>query len=319
MRVERGFLNWGVFLILTGLVPLAGERGYLAPATIDELWRLWPFILVGIGLGAIVGRTALGWVGGLIVATTFGLLAGAALAGGIGPATCALGYGTAGGGQTTTIGGDLQDGATVELDFDCGPLTVSTAPGAAWTLSYREKPGSAPRVDEAPDRLHIASPEGGFPGRNSNWAVSLPTGRTLSLEIKANASSADLALRDTPLSRVDGTFNAGSFRLDLSRTSLGGLGLRLNAGSGSLTLPASTFDGRIEINAGSLEVCVPADVGLRIDTGGALSSTDFAESGLILSGSTWRSPGYAGATTHIDLTITANAASVTLRRDGGCS
>jgi hypothetical protein len=73
------------------------------------------------------------------------------------------------------------------------------------------------------------------------------------------------------------------------------------------------------VNAGSLDVCAPEGSGLRILANGALSSTDFSASGLVRSGSTWESPDYATAETKIDLTVNANAASVTLRREGGCS
>ena len=59
--------------------------------------------------------------------------------------------------------------------------------------------------------------------------------------------------------------------------------------------------------------------GLRIVANGALSNTDFSASGLVRSDSSWESPGYAGAATKTDLTVNANAASLTLRRDGGCS
>ena len=57
MRVRRGYLGWGVFLILAGAVPLAVRSGYLSDDQIGRLWSLWPLILVGIGVGLILGRT----------------------------------------------------------------------------------------------------------------------------------------------------------------------------------------------------------------------------------------------------------------------
>ena len=317
MHVDRRFLGWGVFFILAGALPLAVQSGYVPSDAASHVWRLWPLILIGLGIGIILGRTPLGWLGGLIVAATFGLLVGSALAGGIDRVGC--GFDQTDGSATgpgTTVGGELADGATVELEFNCGGLDLDTAANTLWSLTYREDPG--PRVEQSPERLRVASPEGGLFARGSSWDVTLPTSRTLSLSVEANAASVHLGLTDAQLASFNGAFNAGSFVIDLSGARLGALDIRLNAGSGTVALPRASFDGRIDVNAGSLELCAPADVGLRITTSGALSSTDFAGSRLVLSASTWESPGFATAATRIELTLEANAASVNLRRDGGC-
>ena len=84
MHVRRGYLGWGVFLILAGAVPLAVRSGYLSDDQIGRLWSLWPLILVGIGVGLILSWTRFAFVGGLIVAATFGLMVGGLLSTGIG-------------------------------------------------------------------------------------------------------------------------------------------------------------------------------------------------------------------------------------------
>jgi hypothetical protein len=167
--------------------------------------------------------------------------------------------------------------------------------------------------------VKLSPANGSIFGASSDWRLTLPAKRTLALQVEANAGSADLVLTKARLSHFTGTFNAGSFRLDLTGGTLGGIDLRMNAGSGTAILPAATFSGRIDVNAGSLTLCAPGATGLRITSNGTLSSNDFASSGMVLTGSTWESSGYAAAGTKIDLTVNANAASVTLRRDGGCS
>ena len=57
MHIRRGFLGWGVFLILAGAIPLLVRSGYLDADQVGRLWQLWPLILVGIGVGLILGRT----------------------------------------------------------------------------------------------------------------------------------------------------------------------------------------------------------------------------------------------------------------------
>src|SRR4029079_7595365 len=83
MRIDRSLLNWGVFLIALGGVPLAVQQGFAGSGVAGDLWRVWPLILVGIGLGLLLRWTPLAWLGGAIVAGTIGLIFGALVAGGI--------------------------------------------------------------------------------------------------------------------------------------------------------------------------------------------------------------------------------------------
>jgi len=319
MRVDRRLLGWGVFFLVAGAVALAVRAGALRAEQVGQVWRLWPLLLIGLGIAIILGRTAIGWVGGIIVAAFFGLLVGSVLSGGLGGATCGFNVTdtSPGDGAEATVGGDLTEGSTVELTFDCGRLNVATAPGAAWALTYRQD--RVPRVDQAPAQLRVSPPQGNLLGQGSNWRVTMPTEPTLALDVIANGAATELHLANARLARFGGQFNAGSFLVDLSGATLGGLDVRVNAGSGSLSLPAASFSGRIDVNAGSLNLCAPQAGGLRIVANGALSNTDFSASGLVRSDSSWESPGYAGAATKTDLTVNANAASLTLRRDGGCS
>lgn len=64
MRIDRGLLDWGAFLIVLGAVPLAARAGYLDTDTLRRAWELWPLVLIGIGLGLILQRTRAGGGGG---------------------------------------------------------------------------------------------------------------------------------------------------------------------------------------------------------------------------------------------------------------
>ena len=54
MRINRGLLNWGVFLIALGGIPLAVDQGWLDSDVARDLGQLWPLLLVGIGLGLTI-------------------------------------------------------------------------------------------------------------------------------------------------------------------------------------------------------------------------------------------------------------------------
>ena len=71
-------------------------------------------------------------------------------------------------------------------------------------------------------------------------------------------------------------------------------------------------------NAGSLELCVPDGVDLRIRLeDNALGSNNFAEAGLVEVGDTWTRVG--GGSARIDITASANLGSITLNPDDGCA
>src|SRR5450759_3024272 len=79
MRVDRSRFNWGVFLIVLGGVSLAYHQNAISSSVLMDAWRLWPLIVVGIGLKIVMSRTPAAFVGGLVVAVTVGVMAGSDL------------------------------------------------------------------------------------------------------------------------------------------------------------------------------------------------------------------------------------------------
>ena len=82
MRVDRRLLGWGVFFILLGAVPLAVRQGLVPADAVSRAWTLWPLLLISAGIGLLLRRTPLEFVGGLLTAATLGLIGGALIAGG---------------------------------------------------------------------------------------------------------------------------------------------------------------------------------------------------------------------------------------------
>src|SRR5258706_8846212 len=80
MRVRRGLLFWGLFLIPLGAVPLLVRAGVVDAATVAGAWRLWPVILIALGLAIVAGRSQLAVIGTAVTAGILGIAAGGALA-----------------------------------------------------------------------------------------------------------------------------------------------------------------------------------------------------------------------------------------------
>jgi hypothetical protein len=151
--------------------------------------------------------------------------------------------------------------------------------------------------------------------------VRLPTANRLDLELKVDAGSAVADLGGARLGTVDVQLNAGQATVILRDVAeIDGIDVGSNAGSLGLYLPSITTTGSIEANAGSVRICAPEGVALRLHTGDSLlSSYDFGSSGLVQTGDGWETPGYDTAVTRIELRIEANAGSIRLDPEEGCS
>lgn len=325
MHIRRGALGWGVFLILAGAIPLAVRGGYLSEAQVSDLWTLWPMILIGLGIGLLLGRTRFEFIGGLIVAATFGLMVGGLLSGGMGGvSTGACGSPNGATAFPERAGAFSARAATIDVEADCGSVTIATGPGNDWRAAGEDRDGRGPQVDAGADSLNIRTTDGGdlfgiFSAR-STWRITVPTGPRIDLDVELNAGSATVDLAGAAIGSATIGLNAGSTTLDLgSVRELRELQVEVNAGSAGITLPNVSMTGSVQANAGSVRLCAPAGAGLKLQTGDSVAASyGYGDHGLIQDGSTWTTPGYDDAAVRIDLRTEGNAASFTLDPEVGC-
>ena len=324
MSVDRRFLNWGIFFIALGMVPLLVQQGVVSRSLASDAWRLWPLVIVGIGIGLLLRRTPVEFAGGLVTAATFGIIFGGLLT--VGPSLDLVGCGTGTnhGGATTAghASGSFGAVATTRIQLNCGSLDVSTVGGSTWSVAATDPQGGEAVVSHEAGSLDVRAPSGGpgwLPGGwNRSWKVTLPADPMIDLAVQLDAGSGTIDLSGAHLSRLDVQLNAADARVDLSGASVPDLSVHINAASGRIVLPRTPTAGSIEVNAGSASICTTGSAALRLVVNGSLSSTDFGAAGLIQSGNTWTSPGFDTATDQIDLAVNANLGSVSLNPAGGC-
>jgi hypothetical protein len=325
MHIRHGFLRWGLFLILAGAIPLLVRSGTLDADQVGRLWQLWPLILVGIGVGLILGRTRFDFIGGLIVAATLGAMVSGLLSIGFLP----LSTGICGGNDGTVAfparDGTFTTGGTIDLQIDCGNLTVSVASEDGWHVAGSDADGSGPEIDATNTSLSVRSRNdhpGAFWifGPRDTWDVSVPNASTVDLGLHVNAGRATVDLEGATLGSLDLELNAASATVDLGPVkAIDGLDASLNAGSLGLTLPNLSLHGTIEANAGAVKLCAPAGAALKLHTGeSVVGSYAYDGHGLVKDGSTWTTPGFETAAVQIELQTSANAGSFTLDPEGGC-
>jgi hypothetical protein len=331
MRIDRGYLFWGIFFVLLGAIPLADREGWIEVGGLGDAWRLWPLIIIGLGIVILFSRTRLALAASVVAALVLGGLAGTALASFGGDLDC----GRAGRADldASTANGTLTAPASLDVKIDCGTLALGAGPGDGWTLDARHS-GGPPRVESGADRLTIRPAEGGL--RRQEWTLAVPAAALDSVRVEANAASTTLDLGTATLSNLRTTLNAGEMRLtaptggvgrleadvnagDLtviaSGSDIATLDLDVNAGSAHLDLGGSVT-GSARVSAGSLEICVPPTADLRIETGNDVAFTiDVEGEGLTRSGDAWVREGTGP---RIDLAVHGTVGTFTLDPPGGC-
>jgi hypothetical protein len=323
MHLDRRLLGWGVFFILVGAIPLAARGGYLDTEQVASWPWLWPVLLIGWGLGLLLRRTPVDWIGGAVAAVVLGLMAGGALATGFGGIPMVSGCGDEGPGTAfVTQRGPLATGGQLNVEFNCGTITMAAADGSDWSVAGSDANGRGPRVETSGTGVSIETPTNDFfrdSGRNT-WTVGVPRDAQLGLGLTLNAGRGTADLTGASINSASLTVNAGSFRLDLANAALvGDVNATVNAGEATISVPAGDRSANLSLNAGSLELCLPASAPVRVHWAGALGSNDLDEAGLTeLEDNTWVSTGFVETAPHLELRVSANAGSFNLTIGGAC-
>jgi hypothetical protein len=319
MRVDRSRFNWGVLLIVLGGVALAYHRNAVSSSVLMEAWRLWPLVLVGVGLKIVLSRTPAAFVGGLVVAVSIGIMAGSAFA--VGPN---IGCGASGhsGQRSASQSGSFGGNSTVEVDVQCGTANITTSTDGRWHVDTTDDSNHSPTVNSSPNWLRVQS------GSADGWRwdrgaddvqISIPQDAQINMTSKLDLGDARYYLGSANLASASFTLNLGSVRIDLTGARVGNLSVSTNLGAAHITLDGSSdLTGDLSTSLGSLDVCVPSELGVRVVNSDSLSSSDFASLHMVRSGSGWQTPNYDTAAHKANLTINTSLSGLKLHNAGGC-
>lgn len=323
MELDRRLVGWGLIFILIGAVPLAVNAGWLDSGTVSRWVELWPLVIVAIGVSIVLSRTPAAWIGTLAVALVVGTMVGGLVATGFHgfPAIGACGGGTAQ--PFPAQSGTLGSAGRINVEFDCGKLAVSSAPGSSWQLSGNDGNGTPPEVDTSGTGVVIRSPYGPGPLFNRGkvaWNLSVPQGPSLDLGLTLNAGEGTVDLTGASVASFNVTVNAGSLDATLGSTATSNaVNLTVNAGSATLGTGATSGDMNLSLNAGSLDVCIPGGSAARVTWHGTLASHDLDGLGLVkVDDHTWTTQAFSAGAPHFELDVNANAGSFSLKLGGNC-
>ena len=334
-RARRDLLP--ALLIAAGVLWLLFQGGFVPPRVLAALELYWPLLLIGVGLDLLrlrrpwaVPYTALAAVVVVLVAAVI-------------PAPGGSGSATA---FREPVGAATQ--ANVQLHLSSAPSRIFAAGELTTLLEARiqGRPEASFSVQGTRDKTVTVRPRQGVWLPTSfginRWELGLGTAIPLDLRVDGGSDSANLDLVPLHLSalRVDGgsgpltlalpganpryraRFDGGSGPLQVRLAQGASLDLTLDTGSGpaDLSIPSGA-DATVELRAGS------GPVGIDVPEGGAvkLEARDDGSGPLRVApflrrvsgnGDTgvWESPGFAGATRRIVITVaSAGSGSITVR------
>jgi hypothetical protein len=271
-RPQRPYrsLFWPVVLIALGLLWLLSDLGVITQANLGLLLRLWPLILIVIGLDILFGRSHPA-VGGLIALVTVVVIVGVVI---FGPA-----LGIVGPAQPTLFGLPVIFGSgtnqAVRTDHYSEPIGPATSAQVNLHLSSGRTQLSAlsdsTNLIDA-DITHVSDIQFTVTG-SQRKTVTLGEAPGIHVGIFGLGQPQPWNIKLTPNIPLDLEVDGGSGSSNLDASALKLTSVQLNTGSGSVdaTLPKGQAPYRASIDTGSghcsIDILAGADVDLDMNTG----------------------------------------------------
>ncbi len=287
-RYRRRGLVGPVILIGLGVVFLLNNLGMLDWGVWLFFLRLWPVLLIAIGLDLLVGRRSI-WGSLLVVVIMLGVLAGGVVL-----------YQQRGWGGTELtrqiISRPLGEAtrAEVRVNFGLRDLSVEALSQEGNLIEGTAELYRGERLVEhygvvGEEAEYSLSPGGetwnefpGWPERIGRWEVALNPSIPIVLTIDSGV---------------------GETVLDLQELEVVDLSVDVGLGTMHLTLPAEgELEGDLNAGIGAVEILVPQGMALRMRVDGGLSNV-IVPAGYVRDGDVYTSPGYASAENRVQLRV----------------
>ena len=293
---RRGGLVGPLLLIGAGVVFLLNNLGILAVSVWDVIFRLWPVILIAIGLDLIIGRRSV-WGSLLVLVLILVMFVGGIL----------------------LIG--AQDDKAFTTDEIAQPLSgvteaeISIGPAIGFTHVGSLDPGSGYLVQ---GNIRLMSGEDLRRVFNSNREAASFTlrssGQTWFPVIGGWGDKAtwDLSLNPEAALNLDLSLGVGKIEVDLTGLDVTAVDVSLGVGKTIVTLPdEGNFTVKISGAIGETFVIIPQGMAARIRISTGLGTSSMP-AGYTRQGDTYLSPGHESAEYRVDMDISQAIGMITV-------
>ena len=294
-----GSLVFPIILIVLGVLLLLDNLNITPGIDWAAIWKLWPLILIAIGLEVILGRRVS--FGTILLVVIIAVIGGAAVWWSV----------VADSGDRTTEHltwpKDGIEQAEVELSIGVGKLQLTGESDVGGLMIADLDLGPGVAVSQNSDDIDL---EDDTPRA---WIASKKDSFPFPRIFGGSASEWDLSLNDRVRWNLSINSGVGDVRLDLSDLKVGELELDSGVGSVDLTLPRrGTLRAKVDGGVGDVNITVPegAQARLRVDRGiGSLN----VGSRFKRRGDFYETEGFNSAESFIDLEIDIGVGTVSVR------
>lgn len=301
---RRSGLVGPIILVGLGILFLLNNLGLLSWAIWPALVRLWPLLLIAIGLDLLIGRRSA--LGSLLVA----LLMLAALGAAIWWTDAWAGVSMPLANQTLSQPLSGAKRATIDIGLGAGTLRLGAQSEADGLITGTVAQGPRDQIqrdfaingDSATFRLHAV--------RQNGWSAPLRfrNGEELVWDLRLNP--------DVPL-RIDLSTGAGTATLDLTRLHITELNVSTGVGTTTVNLPQrGIVHASVSGGVGDTTISIPAGMAARISASAGLGQVrvtgNFERQDKL-----YVSPNYASAEDRVDLAISGGIGGVTIVQELG--
>ncbi|MDZ4765438.1 MAG: DUF5668 domain-containing protein [Chloroflexota bacterium] len=305
---RRGASLWAFVLIVVGVIWLLGQMGVLSAANFIVLYRLWPVILIAVGIQLLFGNTAR-------VASRFiffGLLGFVVVAMLVGPA---LGFAALPEAQIARFSEPLDGTASAEVELGLGVGSSSVNGVLSDSLDliqvdaryYGDIEFDVDQDDDAKSitlrqtsesqtmfNIPFLNIDFNTPDPNLYTRAHLSSTIPLDLKINGGVGTATVDLATLTLTRF--AMNAGVGRVDLTLPVVRSIDVDINGGVGEIIInvpDGASFRADINGGVGNIQIDLPDDAPIRIEASegiGSVSMPSFLHS---VSDETWESVNFS--------------------------
>lgn len=292
--MRRGGFAFPLLLVGIGLAFLLSNVGVIGSVDFDGVLRLWPLILVLLGvdllLAARVPVLALALEATIVLAGLAYVATFTAGAGGVArPAA-----------ERVTVERQGERELTLRFSGGAGRYTLSGGTRDALVEATSDGPGlELVRVDR--------SGEGATVELEHSTRGFVPLGRT--------STRVDLRVPADVRTRLDVSIGAGTLEIDLREVQA--RDVRISSGAGTLRLelprPSGELSIVVETGAGTVTVDVPGGVEARVAVTGGIAPLRATDRRFTVQGGVAETPGYASTRDRVSVVIEIGAGSVSVR------
>jgi hypothetical protein len=293
MKMKAGRLINGLILISVGVLVILVNLGVLPPDFFSQLIKLWPLILIFMGLRLIYGGKRLTAGGAIVVTAVFLLGILLAVLGAYSSQAKSLPIKKGHFAQRLSKGQALN----LKLNFGGGKLIVKTTASNRFFLSSTGFPLKVRK--KATKRLidlnigQVAPKSiGDFLNPQPNiWRVYIPKGTLTVLNLSAGATGGEFNLAEAMISR---------FKINIGASDI-------SVGFGNKVKRSTVL---INGGASRIRLKLPKNVGIKVHWLGGLSNLKFPSTVKKVKRNLFQSQNYSSFKKKIDFTINTGASSV---------